>query len=54
VNAILDLRHEVRRLPIGLDVAAKPSDESRRAAILGRRIVDEHASSRVFIALLPR
>jgi len=33
VNPILDLRHEVRRLPIGLDVTAKLTDESRQSAI---------------------
>jgi hypothetical protein len=56
VNAILDLRHEVRRLPLGLDVARKLNDESRRAAIADwtARMVDEHASSRVFAALLPQ
>ena len=56
MNAILDLRHEVRRLPIGIDVAARFDEESRRAAIAEWtvRMVDEHASSRVFAALLPQ
>src|SRR5262245_12798923 len=49
VNPILYLRHEVRRLPIGLDVAAKLTDESRQSAITEwtARMVDEHVSSRV-------
>ena len=56
MNADLDLRHEVRRLPIGLDVAAKLTAESRQSAITEwtARMVDEHVSSRVFAALLPQ
>jgi hypothetical protein len=56
VTALLDLRQEVRRLPIVLDGAAGVSDSARQAAIAEwtDRMVNEHVSSRVFAGLLPQ
>jgi hypothetical protein len=56
VSAIVDLRHEVRRTPVTLDVALTLDAEARRAAIAEwtGRMVDEQAASRVFAGLLPQ
>jgi hypothetical protein len=56
VTALLDLRQEVRRLPIVLDGAAGLDDSVRQAAIAEwtARMVNEHVSSRVFAGLLPQ
>ena len=56
MNAMLDLRHEVRRLPISLGGAAALNDAARQAAIVEwtGRMVNEHVSSRVFAGLLPQ
>src|SRR5262245_10997931 len=56
VNAILDLRHEVRRTPVTLDAALTLDGDTRRAAIAEwtGRMVDEQAASRVFAGLLPQ
>jgi hypothetical protein len=53
---MLDLRQEVRRLPISVDAATKLDDDARQAAIAEwtGRMVNEHASSRVFAGLLPQ
>lgn len=53
---MLDLRHEVRRLPISLGGAALLDESARRAAIAEwtGRMVNEHVSSRVFAGLLPQ
>jgi hypothetical protein len=56
VTTMLDLRQEVRRLPIVLDGAARLGDDARQAAIAEwtGRMVNEHVSSRVFAGLLPQ
>ena len=56
MNAMLDLRCEVRRLPIALSGATALDDGARQAAIAEwtGRMVDEHVSSRVFAGLLPQ
>jgi hypothetical protein len=56
VTALLDLRQEVRRLPIVLDGAAGLDETARQAAIAEwtARMVNEHVSSRVFAGLLPQ
>ena len=56
MNTMLDLRHEVRRLPIVLSGATPLDDGARQAAIAEwtARMVNEHVSSRVFAGLLPQ
>jgi hypothetical protein len=53
---MLDLRQEVRRLPISLHSGAMLNEGARQAAIAEwtSRMVNEHVSSRVFAALLPQ
>src|SRR5262245_6998248 len=53
---MLDLRSDSRRPPVALDGAASFDDESRCAAIAEwtERMVDEHASSRLFAGLVPQ
>lgn len=56
MTPVLDLRQEVRRLPISFGGATKLDDDARQAAIAEwtDRMVSEHASSRVFAGLLPQ
>jgi len=56
VNATLDLRQEVRRIPLAIGAAVGLDEASREAAIAEwtGRMVNEHVSSRVFAALLPQ
>jgi hypothetical protein len=56
MTPMLDLRQEVRRLPISVGGATKLDDDARQAAIAEwtGRMVNEHVSSRVFAALLPQ
>jgi len=56
MNTMLDLRHEVRRLPLVLSGATPLDDGARQAAIAEwtARMVNEHVSSRVFAGLLPQ
>jgi len=56
VNPMLDLRQEVRRLPIVVGGAAMLDEDARQTAIAEwtGRMVNEHVSSRVFAGLLPQ
>jgi hypothetical protein len=56
VTAVFDMRDEVRRTPVALDVSAAFDAGSRQAAIAEwtERMVDAHVSTRLFAGLLPQ
>jgi hypothetical protein len=56
VTAVFDVRDEVRRTPVALDVSAAFDAGSRQTAIAEwtERMVEAHVSSRLFAGLLPQ
>ena len=56
MTAVFDLREDVRRTPVALDVATSFDTESRQAAIAEwtRRMVDANLASHRFAGLLPQ